>query len=97
MKISHNLMIIFNIDQFIQPIPLYPTLSDLLEVHTRSYIASLHSTVSLVKILEVPPVLILPSWLVRKRVLEPMAIQTSGISTLFHKEKFTQNIIKTNK
>jgi len=28
--------------------------------------------------LEVPPVLVLPSWLVRKRVLEPMQIQTSG-------------------
>jgi len=67
-----------NPDQIVTPCPLIPDLQDLLYVHSRKYLAKLHCTVSLTFILEVPPLIFLPSWLVRKRVLEPMQIQTSG-------------------
>lgn len=52
--------------------------SDLLFVHSRLYLASLHSTLVLTRILEIPVILALPSVLVRWKVINPMRFQTQG-------------------
>jgi len=54
-----------------------PSHRDLLVVHSPSYLAKLHSSFYLTKILEVP-VFMLPSPFLRNRVLEPMLYGTSG-------------------
>jgi len=54
------------------------TQRDLLRVHTPEYLRLLKSPQSLARILEVPIVARLPSWLINWRVLEPMRLATGG-------------------
>jgi histone deacetylase 11 len=57
--------------------PVLPR-SFLAEAHSAKYLASLHSALYLLKILEVPPVVLLPAVLTRWRVLSPMLFQCGG-------------------
>ena len=61
----------------------HPTISDasdevLLRVHTRRYLDSLSSSLTVAGIVEVPPVALLPSSVVRSHVLNPMRLATAG-------------------
>jgi histone deacetylase 11 len=51
---------------------------DLLVVHTESYLDSLKSSSNIAFIIEVPPVALLPNFIVRKRVLQPFCKQVGG-------------------
>lgn len=57
--------------------PRMPAREDLLRVHTRRYLASLHQTSVVAGVLEVP-VCVLPSWVVRRCVLQPLRLQAGG-------------------
>ncbi|CAH9125440.1 unnamed protein product [Cuscuta epithymum] len=58
--------------------PLEATKDDLLVVHSESYLASLKSSLNVSMIVEVPPVALLPNWLVQKKVLQPFRKQVGG-------------------
>ncbi|KAI3833670.1 hypothetical protein MKW92_021239 [Papaver armeniacum] len=55
--------------------PLEASNDDLLVVHTESYLSSLNSSSNVSKIIEVPPIALLPHWLVRQKVLYPFRKQ----------------------
>ncbi|CAG8657398.1 11669_t:CDS:2 [Acaulospora morrowiae] len=67
---------LFTINSFHEPSP--PTPLDLEDVHSKQYLDSLNSNAKLQRILEVPFVTMLPHSLVKKKVLEPMLLQTGG-------------------
>ncbi|CAG8480765.1 3499_t:CDS:2 [Ambispora leptoticha] len=71
--LSSNL---FEAKSFHEPTP--PTEEELLNLHSQQYLESLKSNIALQRILEVPLVAILPQILMRKKVLEPMLLQTGG-------------------
>ncbi|XP_067683770.1 histone deacetylase 11-like isoform X2 [Haliotis asinina] len=58
--------------------PQEATEDDLLVVHTRNYINSLKWSMNVAGITEVPPVALLPNFVVQKRVLRPFRHQTGG-------------------
>lgn len=60
-------------DDCIAPTPL--TLAEVHNWHAKSYLASLYFSAKAALIAEVPPLLLLPSWAVRWRLLEPMQHQ----------------------
>ena len=66
----------FNDDSFYEPSP--PTLHDLTNLHSTQYLESLNNSAQLQKILEVPFLAILPQALLKKKILEPMLLQTGG-------------------
>jgi len=47
-------------------------------VHTKSYIKSLKWSMTVAGITEIPPVALLPNFIVQKKVLRPFRYQTSG-------------------
>ncbi|KAK7499568.1 hypothetical protein BaRGS_00009220 [Batillaria attramentaria] len=51
---------------------------DLLVVHTRRYLSSLKWSITVAGITEVPPVALLPNFLVQRKVLRPFRFQTGG-------------------
>ncbi|CAJ0846785.1 5422_t:CDS:2, partial [Entrophospora sp. SA101] len=61
---------------FYEPLP--PTQEDLENVHSLRYLESLNSNAHLQKILELPIVAVLPQQLLKKKVLDPMLLQTGG-------------------
>ncbi|CAG8490383.1 772_t:CDS:2 [Ambispora gerdemannii] len=71
--VSSNL---FEAASFHEPTP--PTEEELLNLHSQKYLESLKSNTALQRILEVPFVAVLPQILMRKKVLEPMLLQTGG-------------------
>ncbi|XAR69257.1 Histone deacetylase [Bertholletia excelsa] len=58
--------------------PLEAAEDDLLVVHTESYLKSLESSLTVSKIVEVPPVAQLPNILVQQKVLQPLRVQVGG-------------------
>lgn len=58
--------------------PKEATKEDLLVVHTERYLSSLKWSIQVARVLEVPPVAILPNFLVQWRVLKPLRYQTGG-------------------
>ena len=62
--------------EFHAPIEAPPRLLRL--VHPAAYLSSLKSSLNVAKILEVPPVAILPNFLVQSKALKPMRIATAG-------------------
>ncbi|KAE8677117.1 Histone deacetylase 11 [Hibiscus syriacus] len=58
--------------------PLEASTEDLLVVHTEAYLNSLKNSVNVARITEVPPVAILPNWLVQMKVLYPFRRQVGG-------------------
>lgn len=58
--------------------PLEASENDLLVVHSLDYLRSLKSSISVAKILEIPPVALVPNSLVQRYVLQPFRFQTSG-------------------
>ncbi|RGB31791.1 hypothetical protein C1646_708159 [Rhizophagus diaphanus] len=67
---------LFDADSFYEPSP--PTPLDIANLHSTQYLESLNSNVQLQKILEVPFLAVLPQALMKKKVLEPMLLQTGG-------------------
>jgi histone deacetylase 11 len=63
-------------NDFIMPQPVTPDV--LLRVHTAGYLASLRDRRVLARILELPPIYLLPGWLTDWRVLKPMRWATGG-------------------
>ncbi|XP_045440109.1 histone deacetylase 11 isoform X2 [Pipistrellus kuhlii] len=51
---------------------------DLLVVHTRRYLNELKWSFAVATITEIPPVIFLPNFLVQRKVLKPLRIQTGG-------------------
>ncbi|KAG4112957.1 hypothetical protein ERO13_D13G193900v2 [Gossypium hirsutum] len=58
--------------------PLEASREDLLVVHTEAYLNSLNNSVNVARITEVPPVAMLPNWLVQMKVLYPFRRQVGG-------------------
>ncbi|KAJ3057514.1 Histone deacetylase 11 [Rhizophlyctis rosea] len=58
--------------------PPTPTRNDLLKIHTPAYMDSLNDRMVLTRILEVPVVAMLPMFVSRSRILEPMLAGTGG-------------------
>ena len=58
--------------------PNEATKEDLLLVHTQRYLSSLKWSIQVARVLEVPPVALLPNFLVQWRVLKPLRYQTGG-------------------
>jgi histone deacetylase 11 len=58
--------------------PNEATTEDLLLVHTKRYLSSLKWSIHVARVLEVPPVAMLPNFLVQWRVLKPLRYQTGG-------------------
>ena len=58
--------------------PNEATTRDLLLVHTQRYLSSLKWSVHVARVLEVPPIAILPNFIVQRRVLKPLRYQTGG-------------------
>ena len=58
--------------------PKPPTAEQLLSVHSQAYLDSLSSSFTIASLLELPPVALLPSLIVRKVVLQPMLLATGG-------------------
>ncbi|OIT30496.1 PREDICTED: histone deacetylase 2 [Nicotiana attenuata] len=58
--------------------PVEATKDDLLVVHSESYLKSLNSSLNVSKIVEVPPVAMLPNCLVQQKVLRPFRKQVGG-------------------
>ncbi|XP_063952767.1 histone deacetylase 11-like isoform X2 [Lytechinus pictus] len=58
--------------------PLEATEDDLLVAHTKKYISRLKWSISVAGITEVPPVALLPNYIVQKKVLRPLRLQTGG-------------------
>ncbi|CAG8450921.1 7232_t:CDS:2 [Funneliformis caledonium] len=67
---------LLNVNSFYEPSP--PTSVDIANLHSSQYLESLNSNVQIQKILEVPFLAVLPQVLVKKKVLEPMLLQTGG-------------------
>lgn len=59
-------------------VPREATQEDLLVVHTSDYLDSLRWSANVAMICEVPPVALLPNFIVQRKVLKPMRIQTGG-------------------
>jgi len=74
-------------DTIIQPNKA--TTEDLLVVHTQRYLSSLKWSIQVARVLEVPPVALLPNFLVQWRVLKPLRYQTGGtvLVNIFRKKK----------
>ncbi|XP_077984351.1 histone deacetylase 11-like isoform X2 [Glandiceps talaboti] len=58
--------------------PREATEEDLLVVHTKRYLNNLKWSVNVATITEVPPVALLPNFIVQRKVLKPFRIQTGG-------------------
>ncbi|XVF48656.1 hypothetical protein PTKIN_Ptkin03bG0207600 [Pterospermum kingtungense] len=58
--------------------PLEASTDDLLVVHTEAYLNSLKYSVNVATITEVPPIAILPNWLIQMKVLSPFRRQVGG-------------------
>ncbi|KAF8406903.1 hypothetical protein HHK36_006024 [Tetracentron sinense] len=58
--------------------PVEASKDDLLVVHSESYLSSLKSSLNVSIIIEVPPVALLPNFLVQKKVLYPFRKQVGG-------------------
>lgn len=58
--------------------PEEPTEEDLQVVHEKSYLNTLKWSVTVAGITEVPPVVLLPNFIVQKKVLKPLRFQTGG-------------------
>jgi histone deacetylase 11 len=58
--------------------PNQATKEDLLLVHTRRYLSSLKWSVQVARVLEVPPIAMLPNFLIQWRILKPLRYQTGG-------------------
>ncbi|XP_074645046.1 histone deacetylase 11-like isoform X2 [Tubulanus polymorphus] len=58
--------------------PIEATVNDLLVVHTKRYINSLKWSVNVAGITEVPPVALVPNFIVQRKVLRPFRFQTGG-------------------
>ena len=57
---------------------------DLLVVHTARYLSSLRWSLQVARVLEVPPIALLPNFLVQRRVLKPLRYQTGGTILVRH-------------
>lgn len=55
--------------------PLEASKEDLLVVHSESYLNSLKSSLNVASIVEVPPVALIPNWLVQQKLLYPFRKQ----------------------
>ncbi|XP_078369985.1 histone deacetylase 11-like [Oculina patagonica] len=66
------------VDEATVVVPKETTSEDLLVVHTQTYLDSLRWSVNVAMICEVPPVALLPNFIVQRKVLKPMRIQTGG-------------------
>ncbi|CAG8623466.1 12108_t:CDS:2 [Acaulospora colombiana] len=78
-KRIHRILVasgLFNVNSFYEPSP--PTPLDLAKLHSNQYLDSLNDNAQLQKILEVPFIAVLPQALLKKKVLEPMLLQTGG-------------------
>ena len=51
---------------------------DLLQVHTQRYLSSLNWSIQVARVLEIPPIAMLPNFIVQWRVLKPLRYQTGG-------------------
>uniref|UniRef100_J3MF65 histone deacetylase n=1 Tax=Oryza brachyantha TaxID=4533 RepID=J3MF65_ORYBR len=58
--------------------PLEASKDDLLVVHSESYLNSLKSSLKVASIVEVPPVALIPNWLVQQKLLYPFRKQVGG-------------------
>uniref|UniRef100_H2YUR2 Histone deacetylase 11 n=1 Tax=Ciona savignyi TaxID=51511 RepID=H2YUR2_CIOSA len=58
--------------------PSEPTESDLLIAHTQEYLDSLRWSINVARISEVPPVAFLPNFIVQRKLLQPLRLQTGG-------------------
>ncbi|KQK17906.1 hypothetical protein BRADI_1g37510v3 [Brachypodium distachyon] len=58
--------------------PLEASKEDLLVVHTQSYLNSLKTSFRVATIMEVPPVSLIPNWLVQQKLLFPFRKQVGG-------------------
>ncbi|XP_078488183.1 histone deacetylase 11 isoform X2 [Ciona intestinalis] len=58
--------------------PLEPTERDLLIAHSKEYLRSLKWSANVARITEVPPVALLPNFIVQRKVLLPLRLQTGG-------------------
>ncbi|TVU07939.1 hypothetical protein EJB05_41317 [Eragrostis curvula] len=58
--------------------PLEATKEDLLVVHTEAYLNSLKSSFRVAAIVEVPPVALIPNWIVQRKLLYPFRKQVGG-------------------
>ena len=64
--------------------PNEATTEELLVVHTERYLSSLQWSVQVARVLEVPPIALLPNFLVQRRVLKPLRYQTGGTILVRH-------------
>ena len=64
--------------------PSEATTEDLLVVHTARYLSSLRGSLQVARVLEVPPLALLPNFLVQRRVLKPLRHQTGGTILVSH-------------
>lgn len=62
--------------RFYRPRPV--TQKELLSIHTLEYLQSLKSAVAIAQIAELPPLAVLPGWLLRQVILKPMRYATGG-------------------
>lgn len=67
----------FSLQDIYVPEEMFPQ-EDLLLIHTKEYLQSLNSSSAIAAIAEVPLLAILPSWLLKERLLKPMLYATSG-------------------
>ena len=74
--------------------PNEATKEDLLLVHTKRYLSSLKWSVQVARVLEVPPVAMLPNFLVQWRVLKPLRYQTGGTILVIISKKIHFLIIR---
>lgn len=58
--------------------PLEASDEELLSVHTERYLGSLRWSINVAKVTEVPLVALIPNFLVQRRVLKPLRLQTGG-------------------
>lgn len=58
--------------------PNEATNDELLKVHTKRYLSSLKWSIIVARVLEVPPVALLPNVVVQWRILKPLRYQTGG-------------------
>ncbi|XP_062210663.1 histone deacetylase 2 isoform X2 [Phragmites australis] len=58
--------------------PLEASKEDLLVVHSEAYLSSLKSSFRVASIVEVPPVALVPNWLVQRKLLYPFRKQVGG-------------------
>jgi histone deacetylase 11 len=74
--------------------PNEATKEDLLLVHTKRYLSSLKWSIQVARVLEVPPVAMLPNFLVQWRVLKPLRYQTGGTILVIISKKIHFLIIR---